>query len=213
MNDIDGVRDRTDVFFKADLNDGIPAEVGSGFDIVLAADVLEHVVNPGALMSSGRESVWLRTGPRSFCVSDTSPTGIPDSARPSGCSTTTSAGILDSTHLTVLHPAQPGQADSTPWLRHPPYRASRSAAGRTRSVRAARARAIRLADRLLSERVADNVRIPVHRRSDTCKDLRQTPCATRRSSGSQILSLSIHRRDHNRQRRQPPHARSATPPR
>ena len=47
VNEIEGVQERTDEFVKADLNDGIPSEVGSGFDIVLVADVLEHVVNPG----------------------------------------------------------------------------------------------------------------------------------------------------------------------
>ncbi len=36
VNEIDGVRERTDYFVKADLNEGIPSEVGSGFDIVLA---------------------------------------------------------------------------------------------------------------------------------------------------------------------------------
>ena len=36
VNEIDGVRERTDDFFRADLNEGIPSEVGSGFDIVLA---------------------------------------------------------------------------------------------------------------------------------------------------------------------------------
>ena len=44
LNEIAGVHERTDAFFRADLNEGIPPEVGTGFDIVLAADVLEHLV-------------------------------------------------------------------------------------------------------------------------------------------------------------------------
>ena len=55
VNELDGVAERTDCFFKADLNEGIPAEVGTGFDIMLAADVLEHVRQPGALMSEVRK--------------------------------------------------------------------------------------------------------------------------------------------------------------
>ncbi len=114
VNDIDGVRDRTDVFFKADLNDGIPAEVGSNFDIVLAADVLEHVVNPGVLMCSGQRvsgSEWDRV--RSACPDIAH--WYPRFRRPSGCSTTTS-GDPRLYAPTVLHPAQPGQADSTSWF-------------------------------------------------------------------------------------------------
>ena len=45
-----GVIDRVDRFVQADLDHGIPAEVGEGFDIVLAADVLEHVREPGHLL-------------------------------------------------------------------------------------------------------------------------------------------------------------------
>ncbi|MGH9081414.1 MAG: glycosyltransferase, partial [Acidimicrobiales bacterium] len=55
VNEIAGVYERTDAFFRADLNDGIPFEVGSGFDVVLGADVLEHLVNPGALISQAGE--------------------------------------------------------------------------------------------------------------------------------------------------------------
>jgi len=51
----DGVGDRLDRFFEADLDSGIPAEVGDGFDVVLAADVLEHVRRPDLLLSDVRE--------------------------------------------------------------------------------------------------------------------------------------------------------------
>jgi SAM-dependent methyltransferase len=44
--EIPGVRDRTDEFYLADLSNGIPAEVGAGYDVVLAGDVIEHLPRP-----------------------------------------------------------------------------------------------------------------------------------------------------------------------
>jgi glycosyltransferase involved in cell wall biosynthesis len=41
---------RVDEFAVGDLEDGIPAEVGSGFDVVIAADVLEHLREPERLL-------------------------------------------------------------------------------------------------------------------------------------------------------------------
>lgn len=40
-----------DVFVEADLDDGLPVEVGGPFDYVLAADVLEHTVTPERLLA------------------------------------------------------------------------------------------------------------------------------------------------------------------
>jgi glycosyltransferase involved in cell wall biosynthesis len=51
---LDGVGDRVDEFHQADLNLGIPDEVGDGYDVVLAADVLEHLVDPAALLQGSR---------------------------------------------------------------------------------------------------------------------------------------------------------------
>ena len=45
------VGDRLDAFFEADLNHGLPAELGGGFDTIVAADVLEHTVEPAQLLS------------------------------------------------------------------------------------------------------------------------------------------------------------------
>lgn len=42
--------DRVDEFAVGDLEDGIPAEVGTGFDVVIAADVLEHLRRPENLL-------------------------------------------------------------------------------------------------------------------------------------------------------------------
>lgn len=46
----EGVGARLDGFVEADLNAGLPEEVGDGFDCVIAGDVLEHTINPGALL-------------------------------------------------------------------------------------------------------------------------------------------------------------------
>ncbi|QGG95360.1 bifunctional glycosyltransferase/class I SAM-dependent methyltransferase [Actinomarinicola tropica] len=47
-----GVGTRVDAFVRGDLDDGIPAEAGTGFDVVLAADVIEHVRDPDAMLRS-----------------------------------------------------------------------------------------------------------------------------------------------------------------
>jgi SAM-dependent methyltransferase len=48
--EVDGVRERTDQFHVADLNAGISSEWGSGYDVVIAGDVIEHLADPlGAL--------------------------------------------------------------------------------------------------------------------------------------------------------------------
>jgi 2-polyprenyl-3-methyl-5-hydroxy-6-metoxy-1,4-benzoquinol methylase len=48
--EIAGVRDRVDDFFLGDLEDGIPEAVGGDFDVVIAADVIEHVRYPERLL-------------------------------------------------------------------------------------------------------------------------------------------------------------------
>jgi glycosyltransferase involved in cell wall biosynthesis len=46
-----GVEERTDEFYEANLDQGIPSELTGRFDVVLCADVLEHVRHPEALMA------------------------------------------------------------------------------------------------------------------------------------------------------------------
>jgi 2-polyprenyl-3-methyl-5-hydroxy-6-metoxy-1,4-benzoquinol methylase len=55
--EIDGVRDRVDHFIVADLDRGIPAEARDDgpYDVVLCADILEHVRQPEQLMRQARE--------------------------------------------------------------------------------------------------------------------------------------------------------------
>ncbi|MGO8873421.1 MAG: glycosyltransferase [Acidimicrobiales bacterium] len=97
VTEISGVRQRTDEFVVADLNEGIPPEVGSGFDIVLAADVLEHLVNPGALMSQVR-NVLAPDGTAIFCVPNIAH-WYPRFRSTFGMFDYDQRGILDATHL------------------------------------------------------------------------------------------------------------------
>lgn len=48
---LDGVGGRLDAFFEADLNQGIPPEVGGDFDVILGADVFEHLAEPSRLLA------------------------------------------------------------------------------------------------------------------------------------------------------------------
>jgi len=48
--EIHGVRDRVDDFVLGDLEDGLPPDVGDNFDVVIAADVIEHVRHPQQLL-------------------------------------------------------------------------------------------------------------------------------------------------------------------
>lgn len=52
---LDSVQERLDGFFLANLNEGLPSEVGNNYEVVVAADVLEHLVEPGALIAQFRE--------------------------------------------------------------------------------------------------------------------------------------------------------------
>jgi 2-polyprenyl-3-methyl-5-hydroxy-6-metoxy-1,4-benzoquinol methylase len=54
--EIDGVRDRVDHFIQADLDRGLPSEVGARgpYDVVVCGDILEHVRQPEQLLSEIR---------------------------------------------------------------------------------------------------------------------------------------------------------------
>ena len=45
------MRARTDAFVRADLNHGLPADLAGPFDVVVAGDVLEHVIDPSNLLA------------------------------------------------------------------------------------------------------------------------------------------------------------------
>jgi glycosyltransferase involved in cell wall biosynthesis len=97
VNELPGVRERTDAFFQADLNAGIPLEVGSEFDVVLAADVLEHLVNPRALLRQVQD-VLSPHGTAVFCVPNVAH-WYPRLRSGLGRFDYDQRGILDTTHL------------------------------------------------------------------------------------------------------------------
>ncbi len=97
VHEIGGVHERTDVFFRADLNEGIPFQVGSGFDIVLCADVLEHLMDPGALIAQARE-ILSPDGVGIFCVPNIAH-WYPRTRSLLGAFDYDQRGILDSSHL------------------------------------------------------------------------------------------------------------------
>lgn len=47
----EGIAERVHAFVEADLNRGLPEEAGTGYRIVVAGDVLEHVVDPQQLLT------------------------------------------------------------------------------------------------------------------------------------------------------------------
>ncbi len=51
----EGVKERVDRFVAADLDAGLPVEVAGEFDVVLAADVLEHVRRPERILDQVRD--------------------------------------------------------------------------------------------------------------------------------------------------------------
>lgn len=57
LDRFDGVEERLDGFIQADLEHGIPDSVGSGYDIVLCADVIEHVRDPRQLLHDAGQLV------------------------------------------------------------------------------------------------------------------------------------------------------------
>jgi glycosyltransferase involved in cell wall biosynthesis/SAM-dependent methyltransferase len=50
----EGVKERVDRFVEADLEQGVPPEVDGSYDVVVAADVLEHVRSPAKVLDDVR---------------------------------------------------------------------------------------------------------------------------------------------------------------
>jgi len=55
--EIPGVRDRTDEFYEADLNRPLPPPVGTGYDVVIAGDIIEHLWRPGEALGQIRAAL------------------------------------------------------------------------------------------------------------------------------------------------------------
>lgn len=95
--ELPGVHERVDRFFAADLDQGIPDEVGTGFDIVLCADVIEHTRDPYALLMDARS----RMRPGGVLIASVPNFGhwYPRARVVLGAFDYDQRGILDSTHL------------------------------------------------------------------------------------------------------------------
>ncbi len=91
------VRDRTDRFFRADLNEGLPDGARSHYDVVLAADVLEHVRSPQDLISEVRANLT-DDGVAVFCVPNVAQ-WYPRLRTLVGIFDYDQRGILDTTHI------------------------------------------------------------------------------------------------------------------
>ncbi len=159
--EIAGVAERTDAFHKADLNDGIPPEVGSGFDIVLAADVIEHLMNPGAFMDQVH-NVLAPDGVALFCVPNIAH-WYPRLRSTLGMFDYDQRGILDSTHLRFFT-----RRSIRKLIERHGFTVRRiEAVGLpldALGVEGTKAKILRLVDSLLIGPVAHHVRLPVHRR-------------------------------------------------
>ena len=89
--------ERMSAFYKADLAQGIPPEAGVGFDLVLMADVLEHLGRPGELLEQSRD-VLTPDGTVILCVPNIGH-WYPRTRATFGRFDYDQRGILDATHL------------------------------------------------------------------------------------------------------------------
>jgi 2-polyprenyl-3-methyl-5-hydroxy-6-metoxy-1,4-benzoquinol methylase len=95
--EISGVRDRVDEFVLGDLEAGVPALAGTGYDVVIAADVIEHVTRPNVLLRQMTEV--LADGGEIFLSTPNFAHWYPRMRVASGLWGYDRRGILDETHL------------------------------------------------------------------------------------------------------------------
>jgi 2-polyprenyl-3-methyl-5-hydroxy-6-metoxy-1,4-benzoquinol methylase len=95
--EIPGVRDRTDRFLLADLEQGIPAEVGGRYDVVIAGDVIEHLARPANVLRDIRRV--LRPGGQLLLSVPNFGHWYPRARVATGLFGYDRRGILDNTHL------------------------------------------------------------------------------------------------------------------
>ena len=93
----EGVGERLDEFVEADLEPGLPDETGVDFDVIIAADVLEHTVEPASLLRDMIER--LAPEARSWSACRTSPTGTRGRALSLGRFDYDQRGLLDRGHV------------------------------------------------------------------------------------------------------------------
>lgn len=92
-----GVRDRMHRFVCADLSQGLPDELGDDYDIVLAADIIEHLAEPANLV----EQLARRVGPNGSLIASVPNIShwYPRARVAAGRFDYDQRGILDATHL------------------------------------------------------------------------------------------------------------------
>lgn len=95
--EVPGVRDRTDQFVRADLEQGIPADVGAGYDVVIAGDVIEHLSRPRRALTEIRHV--LRPGGQLLLSVPNFAHWYPRTRTATGFFGYDRRGILDETHL------------------------------------------------------------------------------------------------------------------
>ena len=95
--EVAGVRGNVDVFVEANLDEGIPAEAGSNFDLVLACDVLEHLRKPSDMLKEIR--TCLRLGGSVIMTIPNVVHWYPRFRTLTGTLDYDQRGILDETHL------------------------------------------------------------------------------------------------------------------
>jgi 2-polyprenyl-3-methyl-5-hydroxy-6-metoxy-1,4-benzoquinol methylase len=95
--EVPGVRDRTDAFYQADLSQGIPPEVGDGYDVVIAGDIIEHLPRPRKILSEIRQV--LRPGGQVMLSVPNFGHWYPRTRVAFGLFGYDRRGILDDTHL------------------------------------------------------------------------------------------------------------------
>lgn len=93
----EGVRERVDAFHLADLAQGIPEEVGRDYDVVIAADVIEHLPRPAETLGQIREA--LRPGGELLLSVPNFGHWYPRARVVVGAFGYDRRGILDNTHL------------------------------------------------------------------------------------------------------------------
>ena len=91
------VEAKVDRFVEADLDGGIPETVGGEYDVILAADVLEHVRNPEQVLADAR--AMLRPGGRVIVSIPNFGHWYPRSRVAIGVFDYDRRGILDATHV------------------------------------------------------------------------------------------------------------------
>jgi 2-polyprenyl-3-methyl-5-hydroxy-6-metoxy-1,4-benzoquinol methylase len=93
----DGVRDRCDQFVLGNLEDGIPEAAGTGYDTVVAADIIEHLPRPGLLLR--QLAGVIKPGGEIFVSTPNFTHWYPRLRLGSGLWGYDRRGILDETHL------------------------------------------------------------------------------------------------------------------